>query len=72
MPVSRWERRGVAIVAWSVVSGDVVSSEAPEDPAAIGIAAMTAMATLSTLRRVRADVRRWGSLRCSCGFSLFE
>ena len=45
----------VGVGAWSVVSGDVVSSEAAEEPAAIGIATMTAMARLKTVRRVRAD-----------------
>ena len=50
----------VGVVAWSVVSGDVVSSEAAEEPVAIGIAAMTAMATLKTVRRVRADVATVG------------
>ena len=60
------------VVAWSVVSGDVVSSEAPEEPAAIGIVTTTAIATLTTVRRVRADVATVGSVRYSCGFSLFE
>jgi hypothetical protein len=50
----------VGVVAWSVVSADVVSSEASEAPAAIGIVAMTAMATLKTVRRLRADVATVG------------